>query len=543
MRLCEPLVCNAKAFIDAGEASPRLRYRCSYPLSTCDDVSGTLTLRLICLLKVERVRLSIIASAAVPVFRTIVGAIRSAGRFEMDLRDDGSVLLISCYELGHQPLGIALPVGFLERAGYAPASMDIAVEKFDANKAARAQFIGISVPMHTALRLGVKVIERIREINPTCHVCCYGLYASLNSQYLLEHGADSCIGGEYESPLVALIESLQAGANGDVAGVINRRQSEGPYLQRLPFVVPSRSELPTLDKYAGLEHNGNRRTAGYVEASRGCLHLCTHCPIPPVYGGRFFILPQEVVLEDIRRQVQAGATHITFGDPDFLNGPKHSLAVVRAMHEEFPSVTFDFTAKIEHLLKRGTDLPEFAAAGCLFIITAVESLSERVLRILDKGHTRADVVAALELVRSAGIALRPTWVVFTPWTTLDDYCEVLEFIETNGLIDHVDPVMYTIRLLIPPQSWLAEHPETLPHRGPLDEAAFSYKWTHPDPRMDQLHQDVSRLVARDAQASEDASTTFYRVLDLAFGRQPPKVAMSLPIHRQRAPRLTESWFC
>ncbi len=469
--------------------------------------------------------------------------IRRDGGSKMDLRKDGSVLLISCYELGHQPLGIALPIGFLQRAGYSPAAIDIAVEQFDAAKASQAQFIGISVPMHTALRLGVKVIERVREINPTCHVCCYGLYAALNSEYLLEHGADSCIGGEYETPLVSLIESLQSGASGNVAGVINRNQSEGPYLERLPFAVPSRGELPTLDKYARLEHNGSQRTAGYVEASRGCLHLCTHCPIPPVYGGRFFILPQDVVLEDIRRQVHAGATHITFGDPDFLNGPKHSLAVVRAMHDEFPSLTFDFTAKIEHLLKRGQDLPEFAAAGCLFIITAVESLSERVLHILDKGHTREDVVAALKLVRGAGIALRPTWVVFTPWTTLDDYCQVLEFIEANGLIDHVDPVMYTIRLLIPPQSWLAEHPETLPHRGSLDEAAFSYRWTHPDPRMDLLHKEVSQLVAKDTQAGEDASTTFYRVMDLALGRQPATVALSLPMDRQRAPRLTESWFC
>ena len=116
------------------------------------------------------------------------------------------------------------------------------------------------------------------------------------------------------------------------------------------------------------------------------------------------------MLEDIRQQVEAGATHITFGDPDFLNGPKHSLRVVRAMHEEFPSLTFDFTAKVEHLLKRGEDLPEFAAAGCLFIITAVESLSDRVLTILDKQHTRDEVVAALQYVRKAGIAPRPTWV-------------------------------------------------------------------------------------------------------------------------------------
>jgi radical SAM superfamily enzyme YgiQ (UPF0313 family) len=462
----------------------------------------------------------------------------------MHLRQKGAILLISCYELGHQPLGVALPLGFLQHAGYAPAALDIAVEKFDADKVATAGFIGISVPMHTAMRLGVRVIARIREINPNCHICCYGLYAALNATYLLDHGADSCIGGESESPLVALVESLQQGSSHtEVAGVIRRDRQTGPYLQRLPFVTPERGPLPALEKYAQLEHNGSRRTAGYVEASRGCLHLCTHCPIPPVYEGRFFIVPQDVVLEDIRRQVRAGATHITFGDPDFLNGPKHSLRVVRAMHDEFPELTFDFTAKIEHLLNRGEDLPEFAAAGCLFIITAVESLSDEVLRILDKRHTRDDVSAALGIVRDAGITLRPTWVAFTPWTTLQDYCDVLNFIDANALIDHVDPVQYAIRLLIPPGSWLAELPETLPHRGPLDEAAFTYRWTHPDPRMDHLHKQVSRLVEEDAQVGEDAATTFYRVMELAHGRDPAEAICSLAPNRQRAPRLTESWFC
>ena len=461
----------------------------------------------------------------------------------MSLQSDGNVLLISCYELGHQPLGIALPLGFLGRAGYKPAAMDIAVEKFDVEKATRARFIGISVPMHTAMRLGVRVIERIREINPECSICCYGLYASLNADYLLQHGADFCIGGEYEGPLVSLIGALDAGASIKIDGVISREQTSGPFLQRLPFAVPDRRLLPPLEEYARVEDDGGCRTAGYVEASRGCRHLCTHCPIPPVYEGRFFVIPRDVVLEDIRQQVGAGATHITFGDPDFLNGPKHAIRVVREMHEAFPKLTFDFTAKIEHLLTRGGDLPEFGESGCLFIISAVESMSERVLKILDKQHTRADVEAALGLCREAGIALRPTWVAFTPWTTLDDYLEVLHFVDANGLVDHVDPVQYAIRLLIPPGSLLAEHPETLPHRGPLDEAALTYRWTHPDPRMDQLHRDVTALVERDAEADTDSATTFYRILELAHGDEPSAVGRSLPMDRRRVPRLTESWFC
>jgi radical SAM superfamily enzyme YgiQ (UPF0313 family) len=461
----------------------------------------------------------------------------------MNLRSPGALLFVSCYELGHQPLGVALPLAFLERAGFAPDVLDIAVEAFDPDKVARADFVAISVPMHTALRLGVRVAERVREINPAARICFYGLYAALNADYLLNHGADFCIGGECEAPLLALVEALESGRGGAIDGVIQHGQAPQPFLGRLPFPVPARHALPPLEKYARLEHNGGRHVAGYVEASRGCLHLCTHCPIPPVYGGRFFVIPPEVVLEDVRRQVRAGAIHITFGDPDFLNGPGHALKVVRAVHTEFPEVTFDFTAKVEHILERRALFPEFGRSGCLFVISAVESLSDTVLGVLEKGHTRADVVKALEIVRPAGIALRPTWVAFTPWTTRDDYCEVLAFIEEHGLIDHVDPVQYTIRLLVPPGSYLLDRPALKPYLGALDQASFSYRWTHPDPGMDQLQREVSTLVEKDTQAGIDPAWTFYRVRALAEGRDPAGVCPLLPPDRLRAPRLSEPWFC
>ncbi len=483
----------------------------------------------------------------------------------MNLHSPGAVLLISCYELGHQPLCLASPLGFLERAGFAPEAMDIAVDVFDTIRIERARFVGISVPMHTALRLGIRVAERVREINPEAVVCFYGLYAALNADYLLEHGADYCIGGEMEAPLLALVEALSERMKDEgrrmnedstvsdssfllppssfPEGVMQRDRPAQPYLQRLPFVQPVRTALPTLDRYARLEHQGESRVTGYVEASRGCLHLCTHCPIPPVYGGRFFVIPQEIVLEDIRRQVQAGASHVTFGDPDFLNGPGHALSVIRAMHAEFPSLTFDITTKVEHILKRGSILPELGRLGCLFLISAVESVSDTVLGILEKNHIKADIVEGLKVVRAAGIVPRPTWVAFTPWTTLGDYLDMLAFIEEHDLIDHVDPVQYTIRLLVPPGSYLLNRPEMQQHLGPLDQAAFSYRWAHPDPRLDRLQKEVSALVEKDVTEGVDPGNTFYRVWSLAAGRKPGATANSLPPDRQRAPRLSEPWFC
>ena len=462
------------------------------------------------------------------------------------MKRPGSILLISCYELGHQPLGIALPLGFLKEAGYDPVGMDISVEILDPEKIIRARFIGISVPMHTALRLGVRVASRIRQINPTCHICFYGLYASLNADYLLNHVADSVIGGEYEASLLRLVASLSNGREEEIEGVSRRGHLQKPVLKRLSFAIPDRSKLPLLERYARLEANETQQPVGYTEASRGCLHLCRHCPIPPVYQGRFFVIPKEAVLEDIRRQVEAGARHITFGDPDFLNGPGHSLKVVRAMHEEFPDATFDITTKIEHILKYRSYFKELRAAGCLFVVSAVESLSDTVLAYLDKGHTRADITTALSILREEGIALRPSLVPFTPWTTLEDYQELLDFVESERLIDSIDPVQYTIRLLIPPGSLLLSLPQLMPHLGPLIQESFSYVWTHPDPRMDGLQQEVTALVEKAAQLEQDPTQTFNQIrllVDAALGQDTMRIPLLPDPTRARPPRLTETWFC
>ena len=254
-------------------------------------------------------------------------------------------------------------------------------------------------------------------------------------------------------------------------------------------------------------------------------------------------MQRDAVLAEIREQVVEGATHITFGDPDFLNGPTHGLRILRAMHETFPSLTFDFTTKIEHILKNRALFPEFAQLGCRFVISAVETLNKQVLTILEKQHTRADVAEAIDIVHGAGIALRPTWVPFTPWTALDDYLEILQFVDTHRLVYHVDPVQYAVRLLIPPGSYLLDRPETQKLSLELDEAAFSYVWAHPDPRMDELHKTVNALVENEARAGIDTLATFYRIWTLAADMHGSPDVPSCRNQHQPAPRITEAWFC
>jgi radical SAM superfamily enzyme YgiQ (UPF0313 family) len=463
------------------------------------------------------------------------------------MRSLGDILLISCYELGHQPFHLASLQTMLRQAGYFPVLVDTAVETLSDETIKKARFVGISVPMHNALRLGQQLAKRVRSLNSLAHICFYGLYASLNADYLLHDCADSTIGGEYEIPLLHLIANLEGNKISSIPGISMREQISKPWIQRTPFAVPERNQLPSADRYARLEINGEQVLAGYTETTRGCKHTCLHCPVTPIYHGRFFAIPAEIVLADIRGQVAKGVRHITFGDPDFFNGPTHALRITRALHAEFPNTTFDATIKIEHLLKHRHLLPELRDLGCAFIVSAVESINDNVLRHLDKGHTNTQVAETFDLMEQVGIPLRPSLMPFSPWETLESYIELLRFFEEHKLIEHVDPVHFSIRLLIPPGSGLLNTQDEKMWLGELDAAAYTYRWKHPDPRMDHLHLAVSTFVEKAQRVQADPIETFFHIKALALEANHQEMCASCAIQSYGTPKvlphLTESWFC
>ena len=447
-----------------------------------------------------------------------------------------NVVLISTYEMGRQPFGLASPAAWLRRAGAQVACFDLSREPLDEDAVRGADLIAFYVPMHTATRLAARVAPRVRSLNPAAHLCFYGLYAPVNEEFLRGLGAGTILGGEFETSLVSLVERLQSGEHGP--------QTEPRIaLDRLQFATPDRSGLVPLNEYARLiAVDGKRRTVGYTEASRGCKHLCRHCPIVPVYQGQFRVVQQEIVFADIRQQVAAGARHITFGDPDFFNGPAHAIAIVRRLHEESPGVTYDVTIKIEHLLKHRQYLATLRDTGCLFVTSAVESIDDRVLALLDKGHTRGDFLEALALCRAAGLTLAPTFVPFTPWTTPDGYRDLLATIAALELIPNVAPIQLGIRLLIPAGSRLLEIPEVLAIVGPFDQSALSYRWRHPDPALDALATAVQETVKRAESRRATRAEVFREIWTLAHD------GAELPDHRDRLdraaiPYINEPWYC
>ena len=455
------------------------------------------------------------------------------------------VLLVSTYELGHQPFGLASPAAWLAEAGAEVSCLDLAVESLDEEAIRAAGLIAVYLPMHTATRLASTVIPRIRAFNPAAHLCFYGLYAPLNEAFLrTELGGGTILGGEFESGLVSLYKRLSANGSLDLEPQLEPVIS----LIKQDFRVPRREGLPRLSRYAYVDlGQGRRRTVGYTEASRGCKHLCRHCPVVPVYGGAFRVVPRGVIIEDIRQQVASGAEHITFGDPDFFNGVGHAIRLVEEVHGQFPDLTYDVTIKVEHLLKHAHHLESLVRTGCLFVTTAVESVDDRVLTILDKGHTLDDFVGLVGLARGVNLTLSPTFIPFLPWIAREGYLDLLRLLAGLGLVDYVAPVQLAIRLLVPEGSRLLVVPEMQQHLGDFDAAALSYRWFHPDPSMDVLHDRVRRAVkAADAVGSSrrEIFTEVWRLAHETCGLNVPALdppeSLDAPIP---VPCLSEPWYC
>lgn len=443
------------------------------------------------------------------------------------------VVLVSPYELGRQPFNLAQPSAWFARAGISMACLDLSQQKLDPDTLADAEFVAIYLGMHTATRIAAAALPKIRSLAPRARIAAFGLYAPVNAAWLKRLGVEAIFGGESEPDLLAWVESGVAPAE--------------PLVRRdkIEFLLPDRRGLPELQRYARLIlADATQKITGFAEASRGCKHLCRHCPVVPVYQGKFRVMPVETVIADIAQQVALGAAHISFGDPDFLNGPTHALKVAEALHARFPDLSWDATIKVEHLLNHAALLPRLKQCGLLFIVTAVESVDDAILDELAKGHSHADFETTLEHCRAIGIALAPTFVPFTPWTTLAGYRELLATLLRLQLVEAVPPVQLAIRLLVPQGSYLLQLADFSARVGTFDEAMLGYPWQADDPRVDALQSDIMSWVMDAEKAALPRAEVFAGIwarTHAALGEPAPPLdpaQFGAPI-----PHHSEPWYC
>ena len=208
-----------------------------------------------------------------------------------------------------------------------------------------------------------------------------------------------------------------------------------------------------------------------------------------------------------------------------------------ASRRSFRASRYDVTIKIEHILRHVDMLGLLRDTGCLMITSAVESIDDEVLVKLRKGHTRADFIDAVGLCKQAGVTLAPTFVPFTPWTTIGGYVDLLEQLDALGLAEGVAPIQLAIRLLVTAESKLLELPDIRDLLDPFDAAVADVPVA--SSRSARGRSAARRHADRWRSSQASRGDTFDRILTLATGTEdrPARAKGAMP------PYMTEGWYC
>lgn len=404
------------------------------------------------------------------------------------------ILVVSAFEAKLQPILAASAAGALRTAGAqlnGGAGAGAQVTAWDADvcpddwPGAGFDMVLISIPSYEGIEIGAEVATRFKLAGAP-RVVAFGQYAWLNADALL-HAVDGVLLDEPEGACAELLAYA--------AGKIGAGQVPGLYVQGGPrpkrakradrtWQLPARDLFPPIGNYP--EHDTKWGLLGNIEATRGCHHRCSYCAVYAAYGVAAVPITADHVIADARQLAAQGATHFAFVDAEFFNTRRHAMNAFAAIATDLPGSTFEMTTRFDHILEFEPEINTMAAQGLRVITSALEFPSDRVLEVFDKGIDVAGIKKAITAAKNAGIVLRPTFITFTPWVTLEEILGLEDFCDETGITDWVDLTARQTRMLLFKGSPLLRSPHL--DGIELTDRGFYYDWTHPDPRVDELYE-------------------------------------------------------
>ena len=426
------------------------------------------------------------------------------------------ILLTSFYDLGKQPKIIAEIVDRYNSSEIEFDFVDFSVENQNIDLE-NYDVLGIYAPMHTATILSIEYIKD--KILPN-KMFTFGLYGSV----LEDFNSSIRYIKDIESDELALFLEI----NDD-------------HQFSLKNNIPNRQIFPDISNYAHLVDGSNNIIAGSVETTYGCKHSCTHCPVPISFNGTFKTYSLEKIISDVENQVNQGAKHISFNDPDFFNGPIHALKILESLNKKFPTITYDSTIKVEHIIKYKKYFKELSSLNMVFVISAFETTNDLVLSILEKNHTSNDLNTSIEISQDFGIDVRPTWMPFSPWTELNDLSNIVNLIEKYKLRETVDPIQLTIKLLIPKHSLIIKKPEINKYLGNYEKNSLSFKWDYENNDVEKLQSSLFDFILHNSELDEHKQ--YLGMVNIIEKFTDTELLKNSTYDFKNVPKLSETWFC
>lgn len=331
------------------------------------------------------------------------------------------------------------PLGILY-LGSALLKQDIDVDVIDGNALSQSDyenqiahidsdFIGLSATFFHIREID-SILPNLRSHKKPIIIGGPGVSSILEKkEYLQDTGIDFMLEGEAEESLPALIKRISRGLDSpeDIPGLYYLQDGEFVFDSRIPRVdvdinpIPARN-LVDLSKYT--ERWGNY--TGMI-ASRGCPYQCTFCDLT-VAGHKVRYRNIENVIDEMRSLQESGLDDVFIFDDLFTVNKRYLKAFNDAKLKAGLTITWGGNARVNLVNEDFCETVRGSDGTRLFM--GVESGSERMLQIYNKGITPEQTKKAFELCWQYGIEPKGYVLVGHPEETWDDVQKTADLVST-----------------------------------------------------------------------------------------------------------------
>lgn len=391
-------------------------------------------------------------------------------------------------------LGIGLLSSVLDKAGFDNDIVDARLLNYSPEKAAKEisnyRFLGVSMISCEALSWIKEFLNICRISNPNIKIILGGYYPTLAPERMLDMllDVDIVICGEGENTIVEIVKALKESSSlENISGIIYRTDA-GYKKNKSRELIPNLDYNPFPKRYAHKFADENFEIL--IEGGRGCANNCTFCSVKTFFSNSNCInwrgRSAESIIKEIKNVIEEYplAKRIRFVDPDFLgfgtNGLERAFEFCKLLKENningykfyIETRSSMVTEENEALFKMLKDV------GVVEIYLGFESGSEYILKTMNKGILPEESIRAARLLKKWGIDFVYGFIMFTPWTSIDDLQKNINFLKKIGDVQF-DKLFHCLDL-IPgtPAVKIAEHKGLL--KGYNKNGYFNYIYEHKD---------------------------------------------------------------
>jgi anaerobic magnesium-protoporphyrin IX monomethyl ester cyclase len=320
-----------------------------------------------------------------------------------------------------------------------------------------AQVVAVTMDASPYYEFGADLAKKVKSKNKGVTFVAGGHHATFLYPQVLRNGFDYAVLGEGEETFAELIETLEHREDVmDVKGLAFLKDKKTYRTDPRP-AVPSLDQLPipAFDLFKRKLYTVEIFEEGShivtLETSRGCPYNCEFCSVTPMWGHRWRFKSVERILREIQLVKALGYDWVFVVDDNFIvpaNLGDRELLFDEMVAKGLPPLNLivqiraDLAARNPHVIERA------AKAGVRMAFLGMESGSDEVLKMMNKGICTATATRGIRVLRENGILTHGGFIIGAPYESKKQVNKTFEYANQLRMVG-LDSAQFSIYTPLP----------------------------------------------------------------------------------------------